>query len=76
MSTTPPRATIDRRSLVRWLRQSALVSLATGATWLLVVGVDRLDLAGSAMITTMGLVAATTLMVAMIAPRRSHADDC
>jgi len=75
MATTPSRATIDSRSVGRWLRRGALIASATGAVWLLVVGVDRLDLAGSATVTTIGLVAATTLMVAMIAPRRSQAND-
>jgi hypothetical protein len=72
MSTTPPRATIDPRSLVRWLRRATLAGSATAAVWLLVTAVDRLDLAGNAIVTAAGFVAATTLMVAMIGPRRSH----
>jgi hypothetical protein len=72
MSTTPPRATIDPRSMVRWLRRSMLAGSATVAVWLLVAAVDRLDLAGSSIVTAVGFVAATTLMVAMIAPRRSR----
>lgn len=71
MATTPPRATIDRRSCARWLRRSLAVALATGAVWLLVVVVDQQRLAGSALLTAAGFVLATTLMVAMINPRRS-----
>ena len=72
MSTTPPRATVDTRSVVRWLRRSIVVASATGVIWALVVTVDRVDLAGSAVVTTVGFVAAITLMVALIAPRRSQ----
>jgi hypothetical protein len=72
MSTTPPRATIDAGSVFRWLRRSVVVASATGTMWLLVVGVDQLDLAGSAIVTAIGFVAATTLLVAMIAPRRTQ----
>ncbi len=72
MSTTPPRATVDTRTAVRWLRRSIVVASATGAVWALVVAVDRVDLAGSAVVTTIGFVAAITLMVALIAPRRSQ----
>ena len=66
MATTPPRATVDRRSCARWLRRGMLVALATGAVWLLVVVVEQQRLAGSAIMTAAGFVAATTLMVAMI----------
>jgi len=72
MSTTPPRATVDTRTAVRWLGRSIVVASATGAVWALVIAVDRVDLAGSAVVTTIGFVAATTLMVALIAPRRSQ----
>lgn len=72
MSTTPPRATIDTRSVLRWLRRSIVVTSATAVVWVLVVTVDRVDLAGSAVVTTAGFVAATTLMVALIVPRRSQ----
>ncbi len=70
MSTTPPRSTVDTLTAVRWLRRSIVVASATGAVWALVVAVDRIDLAGSTVVTTIGFVAATTLMVALLAPRR------
>lgn len=71
MSTTPPRATIDRISTVRWLRRSLLIVLATGGVWLLVVLVEERRFAGSVTVTTAGFVAATSLMVALITFRRS-----
>jgi hypothetical protein len=72
MSTTPARATIDTRSVVRWLRRSVAVVAATGAVWVLVHATDRIDLAGSAVVTTIGFVAAITLMVALVTPRRTE----
>ncbi len=72
MSTTPPRATVDRRSAARWLRRSLAVAVATGVMWLLVRIVEQQRLAGNSIVTAAGLVLATTLMVAMINPRRSR----
>jgi hypothetical protein len=71
MSTTPPRATIDRRSSERWLRRGITVALATGAVWALVRIVDQQRVAGSAILTAAGFVVATSLMVATITSRRS-----
>jgi len=71
MSTTPPRATIDTRSVVRWLRRSVVVVAATVAVWVLVNAADRVDLTGSPVVTTIGFVAAIVLMLALITPRRS-----
>lgn len=74
MATTPPRATIDLRSCTTWLRRSLVVVLATVGVWLLVTLVERRQLAGSAIITATGFVVATSLMVALIAFRRSGPD--
>lgn len=71
MSTTPSRATVDTRSVVRWLRRSGAVVAATVTVWVLVVTVDSVDLAGNAVVTAIGFVAAITLMAALIGPRRA-----
>ncbi len=71
MATMPARATIDRRSGARWLRRGLVVALTAGAVWLLVQVVEQQRFAGSAIVTACGFVAATTLMMAMIASRRS-----
>jgi len=72
MATTPARATVDHRSLLRWLRRSLAVGLATVGVWLLVLLVDRRQLAGSALVTATGFIVAVSSMVALIAPRRSE----
>ena len=72
MSTTPPRATIDAGSVVRWLRRSVVIVAATVAVWVLVNAAERIDLSGSAVVTTTGFVAAIVLMLALITPRRSR----
>jgi hypothetical protein len=71
MATTPARGTIDRRSLSRWLRRTLAVVLATVGVWLLVLLVEQRQLAGSALVTATGLVVAISLLVAVVAPRRS-----
>ncbi len=70
MATTPPGATIDRRSGATWLRRSLMVVLATIGVWLLVVLVEQRQFAGNATVTATGFVAATSLMVLLIAFRR------
>lgn len=71
MATTPARGTIDRRSLSKWLRRTLAVVLATVGVWLVVLLVDQRQLAGSALATAAGLMVAISLMVGVIAPRRS-----
>ncbi len=74
MSTTPPRATIDRTSMVRWLRRGLTVALATGAVWALVQLVEQQGFAGSAIVTAAGFVVASALMVVIITYRRSGSE--
>ena len=73
LATMPALATIDRRSGSRWLRRSVAVGLATVGVWLLVLLVDQRQLAGSALVTATGFIVALSLMVALVAPRRSEA---
>lgn len=66
LAVTPPSATIERRLLLRWMRRTAWVTVATVAVWAAAAGVHRQQLAGSVALTVVAFVAVTAAAAAIL----------
>lgn len=76
MAVTPIGAVVDRSVLLRWLRRSGWVVLATVAMYALVVVMNERRAAGRVELTALGFVTLTVLILVMRSSGRSpeHAD--
>ena len=63
MALAPISATIDRSIVLRWARRSGSIVVATIAMWAVVVVMNERRAAGSAVLTAIGFISLTGLML-------------
>ena len=75
MSLTPITSTIDRSIFLRWARRSAVIVVVTVAMWSLVLLLNERRATGSAVLTALGFVTLTGLILVTRAHSAPTGDD-